>query len=250
MRDWFKKWFSSDEYLRVYAHRNKKDAENLINLILKNVSIPHNAKILDAACGAGRHSILLSQMGYNVTAFDLSKSLLKIGMQNCCELKTDVKFVCADIRNAHFKSHFNLVLNMFTSFGYFQTDSENFRFFVNARSFLSEGGFIVVDYFNKEFLTRNLISETKKVINKNTIIERREIKNGFVIKDILIRKDGEEKLFHEMVKLYSYEDIMSKFIQFGYRPTKIFGDYDGNEFAKDSSERLIVIFIRRIVPTK
>ena len=82
MSEWFKDWFASEEYLKVYSHRNKDDADSLLKLILSNISIPPNASILDSACGNGRHSESLSKLGYNVIGFDLSKTLLQIAQKN------------------------------------------------------------------------------------------------------------------------------------------------------------------------
>ena len=76
MKNWYQEWFASEEYLLVYKHRNLADAEKLINFILSNIELESNSRILDIACGAGRHSFLLSKKGFSVFGFDLSKPLL------------------------------------------------------------------------------------------------------------------------------------------------------------------------------
>jgi len=82
MSDWFKDWFASKDYLEVYKHRNMQDADSVIHLILENIKLNKNSKILDAACGAGRHSFLLKKLGYQVVGFDLSKTLLYVAREN------------------------------------------------------------------------------------------------------------------------------------------------------------------------
>ena len=78
MSEWFKDWFASEEYLQVYSHRDEGEAKLLIEFILNKISIPENAVVLDAACGAGRHSKIFLEKNYKVFGFDLSKTLLKI----------------------------------------------------------------------------------------------------------------------------------------------------------------------------
>jgi 2-polyprenyl-3-methyl-5-hydroxy-6-metoxy-1,4-benzoquinol methylase len=242
MSDWFKKWFSSDEYLSVYSHRNTEDAENLLSLILSNVNIPKNAKILDAACGAGRHSLLLSKMGYDVTAFDLSKSLLDIGRENSKNACVNVDFLCADIRNICFSRSFNLVLNMFTSFGYFESDVENFLFFNNVKQLLKKDGFLVLDYINSTYLRKNLVSKSVTKLDGKVIQEKRKIIDDFVVKEIEIKYQGITKVFTETVKLYNIDKLTQMFEKMGFKIFKVFGNYKGGQFSESESDRLIIIF--------
>ncbi len=242
MNDWFKKWFSSNEYLTVYSHRNEDDAENIINLILKELKLKENTRILDAACGAGRHSIILAERGFNVTAFDLSRNLLKIGQQNANELNVDIRFVCSDIRYVAFKSVFDLVLNMFTSFGYFENDYENFLFYKNARSFLNDNGVVVLDYLNENCVRKNLVPESRKRINGKEIVETRRIENDRIIKSISITSESASHEYFEAVKLYSKDKIVRSFKELGYVPVYEAGDYFGNSFKSNESERLIIFF--------
>jgi 2-polyprenyl-3-methyl-5-hydroxy-6-metoxy-1,4-benzoquinol methylase len=242
MSDWFKKWFSSDEYLSVYSHRNIEDAENLLTLVLDNVSIPENAKVLDAACGAGRHSLILAEKGYAVTAFDLSRNLLKIGQENSESQGLSVNFLCADIRNICLRGAFDLVLNMFTSFGYFESDDENFNFFKNVKKMLKNDCYLVLDYLNSSYLMNNLVSENISRIEGKQILERRNLVDGFVIKDIEIKYNGITRVFKEKVKLYSYKKLIMNFKEMGFNVFKVFGNYNGEPFSELKSERLIIIF--------
>ena len=124
-RDWFKDWFASEEYLTVYNHRDSEDAEQLSDLIIETIKPNTGAWILDAACGAGRHGLYFSSKGYNVFGFDLSNNLLLKAKSEARLRKLNINLVQADIRKVCFKKRFFAVLNLFTSFGYFETDEEN-----------------------------------------------------------------------------------------------------------------------------
>ncbi|MBN1301038.1 MAG: class I SAM-dependent methyltransferase [Melioribacteraceae bacterium] len=240
MKEWFKKWFSSDEYLSVYSHRNEKDAQDIIRLITKTLKLKENANILDAACGAGRHSILLAEKGYNLTAFDLSRNLLKIAAENALDLGVNINFICSDLRYASFRRKFDLILNMFTSFGYFDNDDENFSFFNNSKYFLSFNGYIVLDYFNEKFLKNNLVAFNEKKINGKIIKETRSIVDTRVVKKIAIEYDGKDHIFYETVKMYKVEHLENTFTNMGFKIENLFGDYKGNVFDQNNSERLIM----------
>lgn len=241
MAEWFKDWFDSSEYLEVYKHRNDEDARRLFKLILSNVSLAPGGSVLDIACGAGRHSVLFSSAGYKVTAFDLSRNLLKAALKKSRELGLDISFFNADLRRPALKKRFDLVINLFTSFGYFDSDSENFALFSDASELLCEKGFFVFDYFNIAFLRNNLVPETTDSANGRTVIQKRCIKDKRVIKEIRLISSSGEKSYIESVRLYEEGEITAAFERAGLKVHKVFGDYAGGAFSKETSQRLIII---------
>ena len=123
--EWYKDWFNTDEYLLVYKHRDRSEAEILKNLVLKNVEREKVKLVLDMACGSGRHAISFAQAGFDVTAIDLSENLLNVAKSNAEKEKVNVDFILSDIRKFNPEKKFDLVLNLFTSLGYFEKDEEN-----------------------------------------------------------------------------------------------------------------------------
>jgi len=245
MSEWFKDWFASEEYLNVYSHRNKDDAEALLKLILNNISIPPNASILDSACGNGRHSESLSKLGYNVIGFDLSKTLLQIAQKNKLINNSKVKYFCSDIRNISLKKSFDVILNLFTSFGYFKSDEENFKIVEFASKNMINRGYFVFDYLNPKYVENNLIEYSEKNIDTKKIIERRKIQNGRVEKEIEIMDDKFKHRYFESVQLYSFQEILTIFKEFGFHAIKKFGNYGRDIYDENSSERMIIIFKRK-----
>lgn len=242
MQNWFKDWFNSEDYLKVYNHRDSLDAQKLSDLILSSTNIPKTAKILDAACGYGRHAIYISSKGYNVVGFDLSKTLLTKAKEEALIQNVSLNLILADIREICFKTKFDLILNLFTSFGYFETDKENFSFIERAFEFLKDNGFYVLDYFNKSYLEKNLIEKSERIIDDMNVIEKRKIENDRVIKEIIIMKKKSTQKFMESVKLYDSQTLIKEFVRSGYKLYNLFGDYDGNNYDEKTSPRLILIF--------
>jgi SAM-dependent methyltransferase len=241
VKEWFKDWFNTKEYLNVYKHRNEEDAKELVSLIFENIEINLPGNVLDLACGPGRHSILFAQKGFNVTAVDLSKNLLRVAKAAAAKANVKINFVEADLRNLCIKSRFNLVLNLFTSFGYFEDDKENFKLFNKAFYYLDKDGYFVLDFFNKNYIEKNIVPLSKDIMDGEIIIQRRKIEGKRVIKKITIIKDGIEKHFMESVRMFDKDELLKEMINIGFEIKKIFGGIRGRNFDLETSPRIIII---------
>ena len=242
MSEWFRDWFASSDYLDVYLHRNNEDAKKLLNLIVSIVPLQKCSAILDAACGAGRHSMILASKGHKVTAFDLSKTLLRYAKEKSEQSNLDINFFVSDIRNVALKTEFDLIINLFTSFGYFDSDEENFSFIKDSMSLLKPKSYFVFDYFNETYLKENLVPYSERKIDGKKIFEKRYFKNNRIIKEITIDDNGRVSHFCESVRLYSSEDILQRFTKLGYKIYRLYGDYEGKEFSPYNAERLVAVF--------
>lgn len=240
-KDWFVEWFNTEEYLNVYKHRNETDAECHIKFLLSKIKLNPNASILDMACGSGRHSILFAKYGYKVTGVDLSEKLLTEAKLLAERENLKIEFIQADIREFYTEKKFDLILNLFTSFGYFESDEENFLLFYKAYSLLNTNGYFVFDYFNKNFLIKNLVPYSEETNDKYSIIQERKIVDQRVVKKITIIRNGESKKYFESVKLYDSYNLTAKMKEIGFEIVQLFGDFAGNEFDENSSPRFIAI---------
>ena len=155
-KSWYKVWFNNPEYLALYKHRDDNDARKIISLLFNNIVKVKNGKCLDLACGNGRHSVLFARKGYNVTGLDLSPYLIeqaeKRRKKEYKSQKDKLRFVIKDMRNIGIKNEFNLVVNLFSSFGYFEKKSENFKVIKEVSASLKNGGFFLFDFLNKQYL--------------------------------------------------------------------------------------------------
>jgi len=113
---WFEKWFSDKLYLDLYQHRDEEDARWIINLLQRSIAVKTNARVLDIACGSGRHSIELARRGFEVTGFDLSEFLIneaRKNLKNSGEKNMKVKFLIRDMRDFNFRNTFDIAVNIF-----------------------------------------------------------------------------------------------------------------------------------------
>lgn len=241
MTEWFEDWFSTEEYLDVYSHRNDEDAKDLYDLILKNVLIGKNAKVLDLACGAGRHSFLFAKNGFDVTGVDISENLLNVAKRTAGELGLSVSFIKSDLRNLHLTENFSLIINLFTSFGYFESDDENSEVIKIASQHLVDNGYFIIDFFNVTYLKKNLISISYDKTDEGVIKQERIFEGNRIVKKITFNKKGNQKLYHESVRTFSKNELVSLMMKYDLKIQKIFGDYRGYDFEEVNSPRIIII---------
>jgi SAM-dependent methyltransferase len=237
--NWYEEWFNDEEYLTVYSHRNDQEAQNLIDLILLVNKPFQKSKILDLACGNGRHSIELAKKDFNITGVDLSELLLNIAKQKRDLLGLKINFIQTDMRNLNIFDYFDGVLNLFTSFGYFEEDNENEKVIAQISNALKNNGWFVIDFFNSNFILNNFKPQDKKITGNLEIIQNRKIHNKSIVKNISIIKDGKRKDYFESVKLYRLEDFECFLKKHSLSITHVFGDYAGTPY-NENSERLII----------
>ena len=232
--DWFEEWFGED-YLHIYQHRDEMEAERAIELIATNLAGRRIDTVLDLACGAGRHTRVLRERWWTV-GLDLSMSLLKIARKE----SSDAPYVRADMRELPFaESSFDLVVNLFTSFGYFGDDSEHVRVLACVGAAMKHGGTLVIDFLNASQVRRDLVAYDERVENGITIEQRRTISpdDRFVEKTIRLRESGKEYI--ERVRLLSPRDLQRMLIATGFKIAKLFGDYSGGDWSEDSPRTIL-----------
>ncbi len=141
-KNWFASWFDTPYYHILYKDRNYREAQLFIDTITHYLNLPENAKVLDLACGKGRHAIYLNQLGFDVVGADLSENSILEAQKNTNET---LHFQVHDMRES-FEEKFDAIFNLFTSFGYFENDADNLKTLVAIKDSLSEYGFAVIDF--------------------------------------------------------------------------------------------------------
>ncbi len=235
---WYASWFDTPYYHILYKERNDTEAQVFMDNLTNYLSLQQNDKILDLACGKGRHSIYLNKSGYNVTGVDLSKNSINHASQFKNE---NLKFEVHDMRTP-FSEQFDAVFNLFTSFGYFECDQDNLNTIQSIKSNLNETGFGVIDFLNAEQVIANLVPEENKTVDNITFHIKRYYKDGYIFKDISFSDKGEDFNFSEKVEAISLDDFKRYFEKSGIHLLDIFGDYNLNSFNSQTSPRLIMIF--------
>ena len=240
---WFETWFNTPYYHILYKDRNFEEAENFITLLINDLKIPEHSKIIDLACGKGRHAVFLNRMGFEVLGLDLSKESIS---QNKNVENDTLKFKVHDMREAIYPEistqKVDAVCNLFTSFGYFESDVEDKKIFRSVADALVDNGFFILDFLNEQWVKNTLVPQAITTKGDIEFHISKRIEDQHVIKDINFKDQGEAFHFFEKVKLHTLEEIGSYAEEFGFERVKIYGDYHLGAFDRDTSPRCINVF--------
>ncbi len=236
--EWFQTWFNSPYYHLLYNQRNYQEAEYFINNLVSRLNPPPDAKLLDIACGRGRHAIYLNKKGYDVTGIDLSIANIQYARQ----FENDrLHFYVHDMRNLFYDSFFDIAFNLFTSFGYFETDEEHIDALKTFNKALKPDGLLVLDFFNIEKVVHTLVPECTITINDINFNIRKEMRGQKIIKNITFEDKGKTYHFKEVVSAFSLSDFTLFFEHSGFEVVDYFGNYSLDKFDINTSDRLIFI---------
>ncbi len=232
---WYKEWFGQ-EYLELYAHRDRGEAERHVDFVEARLGGKRPRAVLDLACGAGRHTSALRRRGYRALGVDLSLTLLT--------QSPELPRVAGDMRSLPFAdATFDWVLNFFTSFGYFESERENFRILEEMVRVMRPGGRFLIDLFNIDQVLATLNPhETREMNGRRVEIERwYDARSRRINKQIRVHAaDRPTRNYLESVRAYRLEEVSNGLEWAGLRLEQTYGGFGGEPFGPDS-DRLIFV---------
>ena len=235
---WFKSWFNSPYYHILYQNRDEKEAEHFLDNLINYFNPDPETRILDLACGKGRHSVYLNEKGFEVTGIDLSEE----SIQYCRQFENNkLSFFVHDMRHLFRVNDFNYVFNLFTSIGYFEKDSENVAAIKNACLALKPGGTLVIDFLNIDYIEKHLIPTHTAVIGDISFHISKRIESGYLLKEISFTDKDVPYHFTEKVATLRMSDFERYLLPSGMKIKQLYGDYDLHAFDSAQSPRLIII---------
>lgn len=235
---WYKEWFNTSYYHKLYQHRDENEARQFIDNITAKLKPADHWHFLDLACGRGRHAVYLHEKGYAVTGIDLSPRNIEFAKQFEEE---NLRFETADMRHPFGEEKYHCILNLFTSFGYFDSLDDSQRACLQIKKALKPGATLVMDFMNVQKVILGLVEQEVREVEGITFRIERSVRDGKVVKTIRFEDRGEDFAFEEKVQLLELADFKRLFGQAGLELVELYGDYELNAFDKKHSERLILI---------
>ncbi len=237
-KKWFHNWFNSPYYHILYQQRNDAEAEFFIDNLCAYLKPKANSRLLDIACGRGRHAIYLNKNGYDITGIDLSIASIKYAK----EFENNrLHFYVHDMRYLFYINYFDIAFNLFTSFGYFETDYDHVKSLRTFQKALKPDGLLVLDYFNSHKIITNLTAQEVKTVDGIDFHINKIVEKNKIIKTIEFVHKHKAFAFKEQVKAYRFNDFKLFFEQSELEIVHCFGSYNLEEFDIDNSDRLIFI---------
>jgi SAM-dependent methyltransferase len=238
MADWFEEWFDSPFYHILYKSRNEREAHLFIDNLIKKLAFNTLANYCDMACGKGRHAVYLNQRGFETWGLDLSPNNIAAAKKMANDT---LHFAIHDIRKTYKPLFFDVVLNLFTSFGYFEGNVENQKAISAMAESLKPGGILILDYMNSRKAIEEFEGKYEKTVDGIRFNITKRIEKGFIFKQISFDNSGNAQTYEERVKLLLLDDFKTFFSAANLNLEYVFGDYSLGSYHDLKSERMIMV---------
>ena len=253
--DWWKLSFDQ-RYLDTYLtdltpERTSKEIDFVVNA----AGLVPQDRILDVACGHGRHSIELARRGFTVVGLDYSTVFLEKAKADAEKAGVKVDFIQGNMKELPFNQDFDVVLLLFTSFGYF-SNQENQEVFSQIRKSLKPNGRFLIDVISGEAVIKRFNREGVKEEGTNLLKIPRVVQMGGVsineiewydLHEQLIHTNREwmdngEKKEHEFyLRVYTIPQYKEMLSRAGFKFQNLWGDFLGNPHDTGGNFRTIIL---------
>lgn len=236
--EWFASWFDTEYYHLLYKDRDFEEARHFIDNLVHHLAIKPQARVLDLACGKGRHAQTLSEHNLQVLGVDLSEQSILEAKKMESE---NLSFKVHDMRYSIEGEKFDYIFNLFTSFGYFDEEETNLEVLKNVNGMLRFNGTFVFDFLNSNFCIQSIVPQEVKEVEGIHFDIRRKFDGKYIRKEIDVIDHGKTYHFEEKVRAYCFQQLHELLEKSGFTVVSLFGSFDLDEFEEASSERAIFI---------
>jgi SAM-dependent methyltransferase len=235
---WYDRFFSH-EYLAFDDH---PDTALEIEFLLSALALPPHSRLLDLGCGYGRHAIPLSLNELHVIGLDRSPELLQKAASNTDIDPTQLSLVRGDVRHLPFLDPFDAVISLFSSFGYFDDENENFQVLQNVSNALTPDGLFFIETANRDFiLAHNPPVQIFRPGNMMVIEERSfDSLTSQSRVDVTVIQQGRETRLHHIIRLYTATELDLLLASVGLETLGVWGDFHGGDFTTDSPHLIML----------
>jgi ubiquinone/menaquinone biosynthesis C-methylase UbiE len=249
-KQWFEEIFDED-YLRTLPFLTPRQTEREAAFVAESLGVPPGGALLDLACGYGRHAMELAQKGYKVTGLDLSLPLLIRAADTARRASLNINFIHGDMREMTFDNEFDGAYTMFTSFGYFDDDT-NRKVAANLARAIKPGGKLLVDVVNRDYLTRDLPTRVWWQGDNCVVLEEVDFNyfsSRLQVQRSIIFEDGRQLEQEISIRAYSLHEIGKVLHHSGFRVTEVSGGLSlRGKFFGAHSRQLIVLAEKKAQP--
>jgi SAM-dependent methyltransferase len=239
-------WYERDDFwltMPVFREKKMEAAPQEVDGVLSLLGIHPGAAVLDLCCGVGRHSLELARRGYRVTGLDRSAPLLERGRDAASAEGLQVEWVQADMREFTRAQAFDAIVNLFTSFGYFEDPADDQQVAINAFRSLKPSGAFVLQTKGKEVLARHFRPRSWEELPDGSlwVVERRITKDWtwFENRWILI-KGGERHEYTVSHRIYDGAGLRGLLLHAGLASVNLYGTLDGAPYDTDARQLIAV----------
>lgn len=241
-QDWFQDWFNSPYYHLLYGNRDENEASNFIEALLQYLKPAEDAVFLDLACGKGRHARKINSLGFKTHGLDLSTESISHAKQYSSD---NLFFQVGDMREVNYSIQFDYILNLFTSFGYFEDLHDNDVMLRSIHQQLKPGGQVLIDFLNFDKIRNSFPYKGEVLRGEIKFNIEKRVEDGRIYKDIRFHDQGIDFHFTEKVQAIDKAEMLQLLQTAGFDVQTIWGDYRLMPYTTDESDRLIVLAVKK-----
>ena len=247
--DWFDGYFEEEWLDEIALNIPEERTRKEVDFVLERLELEQGARVLDVACGHGRHSLELARRGFRVTGVDLSPRSIELAREAAASEGLDATFVERDARELDFYAEFDASINLFTSvLGYFDEEADNRRVVEAVARALRPGGSFLVDTINLLSLARGFQELHWQEFESGTLmVEHRafDFERGRSLSDwMFVSRDGSRKTIRHSLRVYAPHELITMFEAADLDVLGRWGNFDGDEISFDAW-RLILRGVKR-----
>ncbi len=242
-----KAWHEQDVFWEtvypiLFTERRLSDASAEADKIISLLRIEPGANMLDLCCGVGRHSLELARRGFNVVGVDRTQFYLGKAAKQTEADGLNVEFVQCDMRDFCRRDAFNVVLNLYTSFGYFEDPEEDHRVVRNVYHSLKSGGLFLIETMGKEVLARIFLERNWREEDGMIILEERKLSKNWSWIDNrwMMIKGNDRTEFRVSHRLYSATELSTLLAECSFTQIDVYGSLEGSPY-DHTAKRLVVV---------
>lgn len=243
---WYVDFFGSEDYKSIYESRLSDYAStHEAQFVERVLGLKRGDKVLDLVCGHGRHAIPLAKHGIDVTGLDLNADYLDQAQRSAKAAGVSIETVHSDMRQIPHTNEFDAVINMFTAFGYFDTDAENAKVLRSVATALKPGHPLLMDLLNREWVVSNYIQNEWHDDGTGTLyIEHRELdlaSSRNRVSFTVVEPDGTRRdVKGHDIRLYTLKEIIDMLGDAGLEYEKVYGGYNKEPYNIDTRRMILV----------
>ena len=241
---WYESFFGED-YMRFHLRGGEwleEQTNPQCDFAVSALALEPGARVLDLCCGQGRHAVELARRGFRVSGLDLSEHLLGLAQRRAEEAGVQVEFVRRDMRDLPWENEFDAVLNLFTSFGYLETEEDQ-RVLAAVAGALRPEGRVMIDLMNREKLLTGFRPKNWYEHEGHLVLENHEwdvLRARLTMTRTIIGPDGNRRETGFSLRVYAHSEIMAMLVPAGLQWERTYGGYDGSDYGAHSGRMIVV----------
>ena len=244
---WYVQFFKGD-YLNVYGHTLQQDRTDLeTQFAIHALGIQPHHRVLDLCCGQGRHSIELAKTGLDVTGIDLSTEMLAIASTSADEANVRLALRQADMRHLpdDLENQFDAVINMFSSFGYLESEQDDQQVLHQISKALKPGGKLLMDLLNREWVIINNEEydwhqhEDGRIVLEHRQLDLQTSTNHLTYTEIL--PDGTRRQLSDLhMRLYTLTELTKMLAAAGLTLKRVYGGFQAEDYTVNTRRMILI----------